>query len=67
VQTSVIQTNSALGYLLLIQKAEVVCVKLPTRAARGAFRLGMGCIGPVSAQNCSQFSPFSFLPSLENP
>jgi hypothetical protein len=32
VQTSVKQTNSTLGYFLLIHKAEVFCVKPPTRA-----------------------------------
>jgi hypothetical protein len=64
VQVLVRQTNSALGYLLLIQKVEGFCVKPPTWHARDAFCLGVGCIGPVSAQNCSQFSPFSFLPSF---
>jgi hypothetical protein len=33
VQTSVRQTNSTLGYLLLIQKNEGFCVKPPTRFA----------------------------------
>jgi hypothetical protein len=41
VQTLVRQTNSALGYLLLIQKVEVVCVKPPTRARRISPRRGL--------------------------
>jgi hypothetical protein len=33
---------------------------------RACFRLGMGCIGPVSAQYYSCFSFFLFLLGLEN-
>jgi hypothetical protein len=42
VQTSVRQTNSTLGYLLLIQKAEVFCVKPPTRARARRVSPGRG-------------------------
>jgi hypothetical protein len=67
VQMSVRQTNSTLGYLLLIQKAEVFCVKPPTRArarrvspGRGLYWAGFGAV---------LFIPFHFLflPDLGNP
>jgi hypothetical protein len=58
VQTSMRQTNSTLGYLLLIQKVEVFCVKLPTRARARRVSPGRGLywagFGPVL------FIPFFF-------
>jgi hypothetical protein len=49
VQTSVKQTNSALGYLLLIQNARVVYVKPPPRARGGA-------LSPVDGPTRARFS-----------
>jgi hypothetical protein len=42
VQTLVRQTKSTLGYLLLIRKAEVFCVKPPTRARARRVAPGRG-------------------------
>jgi hypothetical protein len=50
VQTSVKQTNSALGYLLLSQKARVVCVKPPARARADA-------LSPVYGPSRTEMSP----------
>jgi hypothetical protein len=67
VQTLVRQINSALGYLLLIQKAEVFCVKPPTWARAAHFAWAWAVLGQFQPRTVHNFLLFSFLPSLENP
>jgi hypothetical protein len=66
VQTSVRQTNSALGYLLLIQKAEVVCVKPPTRARARHISPGRGLYWASFSPELFTVFSFFFLPSFRN-
>jgi hypothetical protein len=62
---SVRQINSVACSLRVVQNIRGLCAKTPARARARAFRLGMGCIGPVLAQYYSCFFPFLFLPGLE--
>jgi hypothetical protein len=57
-QMSVRQSNSVVGSLRVVQNTRGLCAKTPALAR--AFRLGMGCIGSVSAQFYSCFSLFFF-------
>jgi hypothetical protein len=57
--------NSAQDSLRVIRTARVLCAKTPARARAGAFRLGMGRIGLVSARYYSPFSFFFFCQTLE--
>jgi hypothetical protein len=59
---SVTHRNSTQDSLRVIRIARVLCAKTPARARAGAFRLGMGHIGLVSAR---YYSPFSFSFSTE--
>jgi hypothetical protein len=56
-EVSKTHVNSAKDSLRVIQTARVLYAKMPARARAGAFRLGMGRIGLVSAR---YYSPFSF-------
>jgi hypothetical protein len=60
VQTSVRQTNSTLGYLLLIQKAEVFCVKPPTRARATRFAWAWAVLGQFQPRTVHSFLFFLF-------
>jgi hypothetical protein len=57
---SVRQNNSVAGSLKDVQNTRGLCAKTPARAWASSFCLGMGCIGPVSAQYYSCFSLFFF-------
>jgi hypothetical protein len=57
---SVRQNNSVVGTLRVVQNTGGLCAKTPARARARAFRLGMGCFGPVSSQCYSCFSLFFF-------
>jgi hypothetical protein len=52
------QNNSVAGSLRVVQNTMGLCAKTPARAR--AFRMGMGCIRPVSAQYYSCFFLFFF-------
>jgi hypothetical protein len=67
VQTSERQTNSALGCLLLIQKAEGFCVKPPMRARARRISPGRGLYWASFSPELFTVFSFSFLPSLETP
>jgi hypothetical protein len=56
----VTQVNSAHDFLWVFQITRVPCVNLTVRARAGAFRLGMGRIGLVSARYYSYFLFFFF-------
>ena len=63
---SVRQNNSVAGSLRVVQNTRGLYAKTPAWARARAFRLVMGCIGPVLAQYYSCFSLFLFLPRLQN-
>jgi hypothetical protein len=65
VQVSVRQTNSALGYLLLIQKAEGFCVKPPTRARVTHFAWAWAVLGQLQPRTVHSFLLFVFYHALE--
>jgi hypothetical protein len=65
VQTSVRQTNSARGYLLLIQKAEVFCVKPPMQARATHFAWAWAVLGQFQPRTVHSFLLFLFYQALE--
>jgi hypothetical protein len=59
VQMSETHVNSARGSLLLVQKVEVFCVKLPTRARAARFAWAWAVLGWFQPITIHSFS-FSF-------
>jgi hypothetical protein len=67
-QMLVRQNNSVADSFRLFKKLGSSVQSRQHGRGRGhaCFRLGMGCVGPVSAQYYSCFFLFLFLPGLEN-